>query len=347
MSIENITGNETLEELEAMLDELDDAVVVDEPQEAEPVADEAPEQKTDTEEASSEADTNAAPATAEREEPEQGEEEQDEEEQSQKYIVAKDGEHRIPFEVLEAERAQNQRLQEQLAAAQQREADFEQTQRLLEVRDKQLQKLGVDPADLPENLEITDAQMDELQENYPELAPVISTLLAKVQASAPEQQPQPTPDVDPVLVAIKENNDLSAWQEEQGDRWNVALHIDDTLLADPAFQGKPASERLAEVVRRTKLAFGEVEQATEPDTPSKADAPEKPSEPVAEKAKQVVDKAASQSLPNSPSDVGASNTHTGTLLEQAANMNVGQLESLFDGMTPAQIDALLEQADSF
>ncbi|MCG7586750.1 hypothetical protein [Photobacterium sp. OFAV2-7] len=344
MNIENITGNETLEELEAMLDELDDAVLVDEPTEAEPVVDEAPEPKTDTDEASSEADTNAAPAAAEQEEPEQGEEKQ--EEQPQKYIAAKDGEHRIPYEVLEAERAQNQRLQEELAASKQREADFEKTERLLEVRDKQLQKLGVDPADLPENLKITDEQLDDLQENYPELAPVISTLIAKVQAQAPAQEEQPAPDVDPVVAAISDNSDLSSWQEEQGDRWNVALHIDDTLLSDPAYQGKPASERLAEVVRRTKLAFGEVEQPPEPDTPSEAAEPEVPNESVTEKAKEVVEKAASQSLPNSPSDVGASNTHTGSLLEQAAGMDSGQLESLFDGMTPAQIDALLEQADS-
>ncbi|MGF1760431.1 hypothetical protein L4D76_21375 [Photobacterium sagamiensis] len=307
MTIE-ITGNETLEEMEAMLDALDDAVVVDEPQEAEPVIDEAPEQKTDTDKASLEADTNAAPATAEQEDPVQGEDQQ-------KYIVAKDGENKIPFEVLEAQRAENQRLQDELAASKQREADFEKTQRLLEVRDKQLAKLGVDPADLPENLDITDAQMDELQENYPEIAPVISTLLAKVQAQSPvTQQPQEAPAVNQVL---NENTDLSAWKQEQGDRWNVALHIDDTLLADPAFEGKPASERLAEVVRRTKLAFGEVvEIPNTPDTQCTADTPETPSESVTEKANKVVEKAASQSQPNSPSDVGASNTHTGTLLQQ-------------------------------
>ena len=109
------------------------------------------------------------------------------------------------------------------------------------------------------------------------------------------------------------------------------------------------------MVRRTKLAFGEAANSPEapkaevpptPEAPSTDSAPGE-SESVAEKAQKAVDKAASQSLPNSPSDVGASNTHSGTLLQQAASMDTGQLESLFDGMTPAQIDALLEQADSF
>lgn len=78
-----------------------------------------PEPKTEIDEANSEADTNAATATAEQEEAEQGEEKQGE--QPQKYIAAKDGEHRIPYEVLEAELAQNQRLQEELAASKPRE----------------------------------------------------------------------------------------------------------------------------------------------------------------------------------------------------------------------------------
>ncbi|PSU86663.1 hypothetical protein C0W42_19810 [Photobacterium kishitanii] len=338
MTIE-ITGNETLDELEAILDSLDDAEVVDEPL---PVASEP----VITEVASTEpavlpleGDTNVAPPTTDDVIVEQSEEQPE-----KKVIVAKDGEHIIPYDVLEAERRESERLRQQIADMKQKQPEYDQQSRLLELRDKQLQKLGVDLDDLPENLTVNDKQIDDLRENYPELAPFITSLMAKIDAVTANTAPVTEVSTNnPVLDDIKSNTDLNGWMDEKGDKWALALDIDDRLLVDPTWSEKPQRERFEEVVRRTKAAFGETLSTPEPE-------PEPVLEPVVDdiKVREVAEqkeKAAVESLPESPSLVGASNQHQGTVLQQAINMNNADLQNLMSTMTPDQIDALLEQAD--
>ncbi|PSU95720.1 hypothetical protein [Photobacterium kishitanii] len=340
MTIE-ITGNETLDELEAILDSLDDAEVVDEPLSvaSEPVITEVA--STEPAVLPLEGDTNVAPPTTDDVIVEQSEEQPE-----KKVIVAKDGEHIIPYDVLEAERRESERLRQQIADMKQKQPEYDQQSRLLELRDKQLQKLGVDLDDLPENLTVNDKQIDDLRENYPELAPFITSLMAKIDAVTANTAPVTEVSTNnPVLDDIKSNTDLNGWMDEKGDKWALALDIDDRLLVDPTWSEKPQRERFEEVVRRTKAAFGETLSTPEPE-------PEV--EPVLEpvvndiKVREVAEqkeKAAAESLPESPSLVGASNQHQGTVLQQAINMNNADLQNLMSTMTPDQIDALLEQAD--
>ncbi|MGF1727066.1 hypothetical protein [Photobacterium nomapromontoriensis] len=330
MTIE-ITGNETLDELEALLDSFDDLDIADEQFEEVLKPAEQLVQKTDTELLPSDGDTNVVPPATDEVLPGQGEEQQP----VKKVIIAKDGEHTIPYDVLEAERRESERLRQQIAEMQKQGSELQNTTRLLEIRDKQLEKLGVAPEDLPENLNVTDQQMDDLKENYPELAPFIQSLMAKV-STIPQSQPQAAESAaNPVLDDIKANADLNGWMEEKGDKWRLALDIDDRLLTDPQWQGKPQTERFAEVARRTKAAFGEVEPVAHP---SQVDPL------IADKAK-AKEQEVETSLPPSPSAVGASNQHQATLLQQAVSMDNSQLQNLMAGMTADQIDALLDQAD--
>ncbi|HIF9483133.1 TPA: hypothetical protein ACX6SV_003541 [Photobacterium damselae] len=334
MAIE-ITGDETLDELEAMLDQLEDATVVDEPQIS---VEEQPEVVSDSSESTveerSDGDKDAASPTADQDDTVPSDEGTDE---PKKVIIAKDGVHTIPYDVLEAERREAERLRQQLAEMESKQVEYENQARLLDIRDKQLQKLGVNPDDLPENLKVSEQQIDELRENYPELAPFITSLMAKVDAvsTSVSTAQSSTLEHNPIMADIRANTDLNSWMEEKGDKWSLALDIDDRLLADPEWSSKSQPERFNEVVRRTKAAFGE-------------DIPE--AKPVATN-KEIQEEAADKeqtvtnSLPASPSLVGASNTHEGSVLQQAANMNNEQLQVLMAGMTADQIDALLDQID--
>ncbi|MGD6739734.1 hypothetical protein ACN08N_23550 [Photobacterium leiognathi subsp. mandapamensis] len=325
MTIE-ITGNETLDELEAMLDSLDDAEVSDEIPQAQQAPAAADSESTEPAAQQSDGDTDAASPTADS-----GDAAQSEDQQEKKVIVAKDGVHTIPYDVLEAERREAERLRQQISEMQQKQGEYEQQARLLEIRDKQLQKLGIDPDDLPENLKVSEKQIEELRENYPELAPFITSLMAKVESFSAQPAPTQAPESNPVMSDIQANTDLNDWMQEKGDKWSLALDIDDRLLADPEWSQKPQRERFDEVVRRTKAAFGETVSAPD-NTQVRESAAEK-------------EKAAAESLPASPSLVGASNTHQSSVLQQAASMSNADLQNLMSGMTPDQIDALLEQAD--
>ena len=326
MTIE-LTGNETLDELEAMLDKFDDADVIDGSDNAAQMQVPADSQSTEQVPVTSEGDTNVVPPATDGIDTAQSEDQQE-----KKVIVAKDGVHTIPYDVLEAERREAERLRQQISDMQQKQTGYEQQSRLLELRDKQLQKLGIDPDDLPENLKVSDQQLEELRENYPEVAPFIAALMAKVDSFSAQSAPVTAAASNPVLDEIKLNTDLNSWMEEKGDKWSLSLDIDDRLMADPEWSQKPQRERFQEVVRRTKAAFGETVSAPVDNTQVRESAVEK-------------EKAAAESLPASPSLVGASNTHQSSVLQQAATMGNADLQNLMAGMTADQIDALLEQAD--
>lgn len=248
-ALDELTGNETTEELEALLDSIEaDELEGDEEQEDEagiPEKTEPEKVDSETEESASSDDGKAEPEEQEEQEPQKG-------------ILAKDGENIIPFDVLERERQEKQELQQKLDELQQRQSEFEQNQRLLDVRNKQLEKLGVEPDDLPENLNISDEQLEELKDNYPEVGKIIHHLIAKVNhvsqtqtthSQTDNESNQSTGQQD-VQAVINEISDLSAWQKDGGENWSKALELDGQLQTDPTWKHKPLAERFQEVVRR-------------------------------------------------------------------------------------------------
>ncbi|EJL6378731.1 ATPase [Vibrio cholerae] len=323
-----VTGNETLEELEALLESM-------EAEESRPTVEK--EQGTDEHLAPSsqsqsveglDGDTDAASPTAEPNAKPDG-------------ILAKDQKHIIPMEVLERERQEKAQLRQELEELKAHSAQLEKAQRMIDVRNKQLEELGVAPADLPEDVTIDEKKLAALQEDYPELAPFFLAMNNKIEAlvssgtvaastTSPETESAAPVDNAELTTALQANADLQSWMSEGGARWNAAQQIDDHLASSSEWANRSYAERFEEVSKRVRLAFG--------DDP-------KLSAQEALSAAQEASRKAKNALPASPSELG--NTHrTGDsdLMNRVQSANHEELGKLFDSLSEAQIEQLLYNA---
>ncbi|EJL6270469.1 ATPase [Vibrio cholerae] len=323
-----VTGNETLEELEALLESME----VEESRptvEKEQDADErlAPSSQSKSVEGL-DGDTDAASPTAEPNAKPDG-------------ILAKDQKHIIPMEVLEQERQEKAQLRQELEELKAHSAQLEKAQRMIDVRNKQLEELGVAPADLPEDVTIDEKKLAALQEDYPELAPFFLAMNNKIEAlvssgpvsastTPPETESAAPVDNAELTTALQANADLQSWMSEGGARWNAAQQIDDHLASSSEWANRSYAERFEEVSKRVRLAFGD-----EP----------KLSAQEALSAAQEASRKAKNALPASPSELG--NTHrTGDsdLMNRVQSANHEELGKLFDSLSEAQIEQLLYNA---
>lgn len=328
INLDNLTGNETPEELEALLDSIDGVLDDDSEHDDDDIEldDESSDGGSDTDSADSD-DADSAAAQSE-------EQQEQQEEQKPKGVAAKDGEHVIPYDVLERERTEKQQLKEQLETMKKKQNDWEQSKRLLDLRNKQLEKLGVEPEDLPENLSVSDEQLDALMDDYPEIGKVLKVIVAKTSASQAAKQEPTEPAINPVVDVIEQNADLSAWRDQGGESWNKAIEIDEQLRADPQWADKPLAERFAEVVNMTKAAMS---------PPELDKAPELSEQDIKAKAEEVEHKAKS-ALPSSPGAIGSTSKHQPSELEQLASADAESLMAMMQGKSQAEIEALLEMA---
>lgn len=303
-SIDNLTGTESLDELEAILEaierepdsELDDGTGT---------------KQTDVQPAPSAGEVTAGNEHANSELG--GEEGGDPE----KVILAKNGQHTIPYEVLEQSRNEVKVLREQLAASQQAQAERDKLQALME-------KHGINPDVDPDD--ISQEELAQLAQDYPDLGKSIAAIASKLQRLEQQAAPQPVPlAINPVQAALQAVPDLMSWREKDPDRFDFAIIVDEKLQADPAWQGKSLDERFAEAARRTKLAFGD-----EVTPPTKAPGKE-------------ADKPA-DFIPSSPSALGQTHHAAPTGVERFGAMSQTELIGEMGAMTDAQMDALLEQA---
>ncbi|EEY99577.1 ATPase [Vibrio cholerae] len=323
-----VTGNETLEELEALLESME-AEESRATVEKEQGADEhlAPSSQSQSVEGL-DGDTDAASPTAEPNAKPDG-------------ILAKDQKHIIPMEVLERERQEKAQLRQELEELKAHSAQLEKAQRMIDVRNKQLEELGVAPADLPEDVTIDEKKLAALQEDYPELAPFFLAMNNKIEAlvssgtvaastTPPETESAAPVDNAELTTALKANADLQSWMSEGGARWNAAQQIDDHLASSSEWANRSYAERFEEVSKRVRLAFG--------DDP-------KLSAQEALSAAQEASRKAKNALPASPSELG--NTHrTGDsdLMNRVQSANHEELGKLFDSLSEAQIEQLLYNA---
>lgn len=324
-----LTGNESLEDLEALLDGMEVEGVetgsVDEPNHDNPQGN-----TSDV----SEGETDAASPAAEADDIQEG-------------VLAKDGKNIIPFDVLEKERQEAARLREENEALRAKADQAGKLEKLIEKRNEQLAEFGVEPEDLPEDLVLDDAKLEELREDYPEMYAYIAGLNNKIEAalgqqsavqSQAEQKAEPTEPTtptnnapDPELErAIQGNEDISGWLKERGDRWKMAQHIDEVLSSDPEWSNRNYAERLEEVSKRVRLAYGEQPR---PSAQEALDAAAKKAE------------AAKGSLPASPSELGNTNrVGDSDLMNRIENATNEELSSLLDGLSDAQIEQVLYNA---
>lgn len=299
-NIDNLTGTESLDELEATLEaierepdaELDDGTATE---------------QTDVDPAPSAGEVAAGIEQANTEQGGEGVAE------PEKVILAKSGQHTIPYEVLEQARNEAKQLREQLAQSQQAQAERDKLAAVLEQNGIEL-----DTSD-PDSIDV--AAIEELAQDYPDLGKPLAAIARKLQKL--EQPAQPA--INPVQAALQAVPDLVSWREKDQDRFDFAIIVDEKLQADPAWQGKSLDERFAEAARRTKLAFGD-----EVIPPAKAPSKE------AEKPTDFI--------PSSPSALGQTHHAAPTGVERFGTMSQTELIGEMGAMTDAQMEALLEQA---
>ena len=299
-NIDNLTGTESLDELEAMLEAIE----------------REPDGELDDGTGTEQTDVQPAPSAGEvAAGNEQGSTEQGGEgvAEPEKVILAKSGQHTIPYEVLEQARNEAKQLRVQLAQSQQAQAERDKLAAVLEQNGIEL-----DTSD-PDSIDV--AAIEELAQDYPDLGKPLAAIARKLQKL--EQPAQPA--INPVQAALQAVPDLVSWREKDQDRFDFAIIVDEKLQADPAWQGKSLDERFAEAARRTKLAFGD-----EVTPPAKAPSKE------AEKPTDFI--------PSSPSALGQTHHAAPTGVERFGTMSQTELIGEMGAMTDAQMEALLEQA---
>lgn len=300
MNIDDLNGTESLDELEAMLEAIE----------------REPDSELDDGTGTEQTDVQPAPSAGEvAAGNEQGSTEQGGEgvAEPEKVILAKSGQHTIPYEVLEQARNEAKQLRVQLAQSQQAQAERDKLAAVLEQNGIEL-----DTSD-PDSIDV--AAIEELAQDYPDLGKPLAAIARKLQKL--EQPAQPA--INPVQAALQAVPDLVSWREKDQDRFDFAIIVDEKLQADPAWQGKSLDERFAEAARRTKLAFGD-----EVTPPTKAPGKE-------------ADKPA-DFIPSSPSALGQTHHAAPTGVERFGAMSQTELIGEMGAMTDAQMEALLEQA---
>ncbi len=313
IDIDNLTGTESLEDLEALL------ATVENGDDNSGSAD--TEEKGVEQPASPAAESEQASSESQTDDQEKGSTEQPQEE-GEKYVSSKDGAHKIPYAVLEHERAEAKRLREENESLRQAAAERDQLKAKLE-------KEGISLTD-DQIAELTPEKLAELTEDYPAVGPAIKVLTSKLAAlEAKSVQPVTTPATNPIEAALQAVPDLLAWKDADADRFTFAVTVDEHLKSDPAWKDKPLSERFAEAAKRTRAAFGDAAPAAE--QPGKPAAKEPPS--------------SKPRIPESPSDIGGFSKASSNLTAEALEaLPQEELMARMATMSSAQIEELLSQA---
>ncbi|EAO0751684.1 hypothetical protein VQZ33_004459 [Salmonella enterica] len=321
-----ITGEETQEQLEELMAKMGEIEVGD--------ADKEPEESAEHSGSSSSEAVQTESGDKQTPTPGVGTEEEGQPPEDVKGILARDGKHVIPYDVLEAERTGRQRVEQEAFLLKQQLAE---EQRKIDLLTSQIKQAGMTPDPLPEDARISDEQIARIKEEYPEVANALTLMARKYDyLQARIQEVQQVPQENPAAQAMNAVPDLVDWQRSDPDKFAVAIHLDEKLQTDPAWKDKPLTERFAEVARRTRAAYGEA-----------------PSHPVVEQDKnqkvlaaaadRVAKADAAAALPDSPSDVGNTAAVPQDKFEQLLGASYADAEAVMSGMSDADIDAILEK----
>lgn len=275
-------------------------------------------------------------------------------------VIAKDGKHNLPYGVVEGARERAKELSAKLEQERQlrekAEGELQKNGRLATALKKQLEKNGIDPEELPEDLKLTDELLDSLDE-YGEVGKVIKALVAKQQqipasASAPQAVTQ-QPDNSGANAFKSELDDYTQKNPEFAQIFNGSQGDDhfDTLDLfyrqvdkDPEFNGKPLHAKLdAAMERYHKIYPGAGETATDSANPNK-DVGEQVSDDALQQAAQAkIKEAQESSAPASPSEVGNTAAKQKNNFEQAESMNAEELLNFMESLSPEELERFQEQ----
>lgn len=246
---------------------------------------------------------------------------------ARKVLKSKDGAHEIPYTVLEEERRMRREAEQRAAELERQrialEESYSKTESALNNVKTRLEQQGADVEQMLANPdEITKAEWNEIEQDYGQLGKIMRSLVEKQQANVRELDAGS--DADPEAMALQAaldaNPEILKWEEQDEDRFTMAVSIDNELKVKPEWASKTVSERFAHVVQLTNQAFGA-----------------KPS--AKQRAKQIIDDTDPE-LPTSLSDMGHAPTATKSDAEALKDMTPEQLEAAMERMTSAQIEEL-------
>lgn len=249
-------------------------------------------------------------------------------------VLTKDGKHVIPYNVLERERERASRA--------------EQTIKELEARLQQ--SAAGDPNGAADKgaVDISQDDLDELEQEIPEVAKVIKHLMGKLNEATgvitqlrDEQertkQVRAQEEADEFEAAINSTSHLKGWRDkafskEAPDRtmWDRAVKVDSMLREDPEWSDKPYSERLAQVEKTVTAMYGM--NVAPPKTDKQPD------------LKTVADeklKGKGGDVPTSLSDIPGGNPPAQGYAETLENASTVALGQKFLNMTVEQQEAYL------
>lgn len=191
-------------------------------------------------------------------------------------VLAKDGVTVLPYGALKGARQEARLYRERANRAEQELADL---------------KAGKTP-EASESERLTDAEVEELAADFPQLAKLAKVVARASQAAPAAQAPTEPDESDPLQDAIDSVPLLAEWQAADSDKWERAKALDRALEGSPKWKDKPITARFAHVAG---LISAEYDIQTPVATaPSAAPTHRKPPE-------QVIG-AAARNAPNTLSD---------------------------------------------
>lgn len=265
-------------------------------------------------------------------------------------LLSKDGKHEIPYEVLETTRKRTIELQEQLAEErrlrEEAQAKLDKNTRQAELLSKQLEEAGIDPSQLPEDMQLTPELLESISNDYGELGKAVAYLASKQAAinTPAKEQPASAP------VAQQPNQEFKAYYDsnpklqeimanEGSDEFDTLDHFYNKIKVSPEFKDKPLSAQLDEAMARTMRVFG-TETTTASDANANAEAEAKAKLIAEEKLNAV----RSSSTPASPSEVGIAETSKPKAIDRARSASGQDLLNIMAELSPQELEALLDES---
>lgn len=270
-------------------------------------------------------------------------------------VVTKDGKHTIPYGVLEDQRNKAatlaKALDDERKARETAEHALSKGGRQAELLKKQLEDAGIDPEQLPEDIELSDDLLKSL-DDYGDLGKIIKKLVAKQGTAATARSDaaatqeasnagQQTPNTD-FKDFYKSNAEFRRIVDSDGDEMDTLDHFYKTVSKSGEFKGKPFDVVAAEALRRTQLVYGGSSTEAAKDKQSGTDAA-KDDRAIAEAAAAKVAAAQQSHVPASLSEIGATDKATLSAKARAESANGMDLLNIMGELTPAEMEELMSQ----
>lgn len=253
------------------------------------------------------------------------------EEGEEPFVEAADGKARIPYSVLQGERARRQELEARLRALE--EGVGEQGRR------DESDEPGDQAGEAEQGLSI-DERIEAIKDLVPdEVAELLSSMGEALKVSSErtrfyEERELEREQVarDSRLNAVQEAIDsipvLAEWQAADGDEWAEAVALDSALRALPKYAQMPAQDRFKEVVRRMG---GRLDDGGEQSTSKAGDGGgQRPARPTPRDVP-----------PTTLSDIPGGTPPEQSERDTIDKSDVTELYAQMERMTPDQISALL------